>query len=79
MSSPKNLFEPLPHEIEHPTLKKSRLTQDEKLLTVSKNQKSLLVSSVNSIMQVKTFYDYDPKFEPNEDHFECYRTNIKEI
>ena len=43
MSSPKNLFEPLPHEIEHPTLKKSRLTQDEKLLTVSKNQKSLLV------------------------------------
>ena len=39
----------------------------------------LEVASVNSIMQVKTFYDYDPKFEPNEDHFECYRTNIKEI
>ena len=40
---------------------------------------SMDVATLNSMIQVKSYYDNDAKFEPNDDHYMYYRTNIKDI
>ena len=34
------------------------------------------VTTVNSIMKLKAYYDENSTFEPDEEHFICYKANI---
>ena len=39
---------------------------------IKSDSRSLLdITTVNSIIQVKAYYDLDPKFEPTKKHYFC--------
>ena len=43
----------------------------------TEKRNSLDVATVSSIMQVKSFYDNNSKFEPDEDHYFRYKHFVK--
>ena len=47
--------------------------------TKTDSRNLLEVTTVNSIIQVKAYYESNSTCEPNEEHYLCYRTNIKDI